>query len=66
MVLTSLPEFDTAMFKSKIEVFTPNPLICKWLPQLRLQACLLHAKEKASLTTKNKVRKVAEKKYITV
>jgi len=57
MVLTSLPKFDTAMFETKIEVFRSNPLICKWLPQLGQQACLLNAKEKARLSTNNKAGK---------
>jgi hypothetical protein len=48
--------------QSKTEGFTSNPIMCDWLPQSGLQACQLHAKEKACLSTKNEVRKVTEKK----
>ena len=61
MVLTSLPKIDKAMFKSEIEDFPSNPVICKWLPRSGLQVCLLNVKEKARLSTKDKVRKLIEK-----
>jgi hypothetical protein len=43
-----------------------GPTKKKWLTRSGLQGCLLNAKEKARLSTKDKVRKVTEKERHTV